>query len=74
MPHVVAVICKICLFLQAPTIARPASLVGMTSDIMDTVSLSSYLEEEEEEGEEDEETCSLSSLQSHDRSSSPSDG
>ena len=56
---------------QAPTIARPASLVGVASDIMDTMSLSSYLEEddEEEEDEEGEETGSLASQRS--RSSSP---
>lgn len=41
--------------LQAPTIARAASLVGIDDNIMDTMSLSSYMDEDE-----DEETRSLS--------------
>lgn len=51
-----------CHVLQAPTIARTASLSGMADDIMDTMSLSSYMveEEEEEEDEDEGETCSIS--------------
>ena len=51
-----------CPVLQAPTIARTASLSGMADDIMDTMSLSSYMveEEEEEEDEDEGETCSIS--------------
>ena len=41
--------------LQAPNIARLSSLTGITDDIMDTMSLSSYMDEED-----DDDTCSLS--------------
>ena len=48
--HITCVSCS----LQAPTIVRPSSLTGIADDVIDTMSLSSYLEEDEEE------TCSLS--------------
>ena len=43
------------ILIQAPNIARLSSLTGIADDIMDTMSLSSYMDEEE-----DEDTCSLS--------------